>query len=152
MSSGNIQIVAAYEQAGLAPEDIAEQFGWEVEAVKAVLMSCSKVFYARVVAQEKTTEDPSPNIANEEAPLFNSQEVDEAKRAIAMLVTSTEDDHIKLMASKFVINEAKGRHDVKTLKHATFNISLINDRMLKAKQVQAKAIEISSKILEAQPA
>lgn len=152
MTSANIQIVAAYEQAGLSPQDISEQFGWEVEAVKAVLMSCSPKFYKLVVAQQKATEDPSPKIASEEAPLFNAQEVDEAKRAIANLVTSTEDDHIKLMASKFVINEAKGRHDVKTLKHATFNISLINERMLKAKQVQQEAIEMDAQIVSMQPA
>lgn len=149
MTSANQQIIAAYEDAGLEPDIIAEQFGWEIEAVKAILMSGSKKFYDLVTGQNQTPNPalPAGDTQQKEKPLFDDYEVRRAKEAIAGLVTSSEDDHIRLMASKFVINEAKGRHDVKSLGGVQINISVINDRMKAAKEAQKKAIEVASQIV-----
>lgn len=149
MTSANQQIIAAYEDAGLEPDIIAEQFGWEIEAVKAILMSGSKKFYDLVTGSNQTPNPalPAGDTPDKEKPLFDDYEVRRAKEAIAGLVTSSEDDHIRLMASKFVINEAKGRHDVKSLAHTNINISIINDRMKAAKEAQKKAIEVASQIV-----
>jgi hypothetical protein len=128
------QILAAYKQ-GLSPEQIAEDLGFPVYAVKAKLMSLSSE-YRKSCGKEGEEEDEL-NFSREEQLMI--------KRELLGLAMSTEDEHLK---GKLLLNlrdDGKGRKDiVKSTQQAigTMNIlQLVNGSI---QQARAGAREIKA--------
>jgi hypothetical protein len=138
MTNGtDIQITAAYNQ-GASPEQIAEELGFPVYAVKAKLMSLSSG-YRKACGKEGEDEDEL-NFSRDEQMLI--------KRELLSLAMSTEDEHLK---GKLLLNlrdDGKGRKDVvRATQNAvgTMNIlQLVNGSIAQARQganLARKAIE-----------
>lgn len=125
----NKQIVLAYEEGKLSVKEIAEQFQIEEESVRIALAADSGEF-RKELKKDKT---------------FTEETLDNAVQVMSTLLFS-EHDHVKLKASKFIINEHKGRHDVKNLKTLSINVNLINTQMRRAKEAlqKTRTIDIES--------
>lgn len=121
MDTSSEQIIALYEQ-GMNPELIAEQLNYEVEAVKLAIVS------------------KAPEKARAEDTLF---EDDRFKHAVAVMgsLLDVEDPNLQYRASKFIINENKGRHDIgKDLKALNIvNFNIINERLARAREITERA-------------
>jgi hypothetical protein len=141
MSGASQQIVSAFEDLGLSPEDIAESQDLEVSAVKSILMQFSSVF--RKAAKKEESLD------------FTVDEAQEAKAAIISVMRYTDDDNLKLRAARYLLDDKKGRLD-NIQAHAGLNINVIqiNDQMRRAIQARErargiKAVEETKQLQEA---
>lgn len=99
----NEQLIAAYENLGMAPEDIAQAFGesgqpLEVSAVKAVLMQGSWKYRAASKQQKKLD--------------FTDDELQEANEAILRLLRNSDDEHLVGRLARYIRDDKKGRLDV----------------------------------------
>lgn len=142
MFSGNAQIVQMYEELDLSPGEIAETLEIDEQAVHLTLASNS-VKFRKEKAIEKAGNDSS--YAQVNADLFTKGDVDEAAAVIANLCKFSEDEHIQMRAANFIINEAKGRHDLKHIKNLNLNVTLINDQMKRAREAKERA---KSKVID----
>lgn len=100
------QIVFAYEELGLSPEDIASQFDEVVslEDTYCILSSFSKKYLASL--QQRTTDAQTrPGPAPE-------SELDALLEEYRLLSKVADNDLVKERALKFLINEHKGRNDL----------------------------------------
>ena len=116
----DLQIARLYDS-GLTVEEIQGQFEeYSLEAIKISLAAHSAKFRRDVKKGDET---------------FDENIVDAAKAAMGRLVFS-QDENMVYKASKFVINEAKGRHDEINVKgaNAGININVINLELRKARE------------------
>lgn len=121
MTAANMQIVTAYEVNGLTPEQIADLEGYDVGAVKSVLMQFSSAYRKAV---KKGEEDG-----------FSEDEEMRARQVIAQLAQYAEDDNLRFRASKYIRDDKKGRLDVvKKQKGLNINVLMINAEIQKATQ------------------
>lgn len=119
MFAANEQIVTAYETLGMTPEEIAEDQGLELVAVKAALMQCSSAY------RKATKVDDSLN--------FSDDELRMANQTIALLAGHSEDERVKLKAAIYIRDDKKGRFDVaKTMNNMNINILNFAEHMKKA--------------------
>ncbi len=158
MTSQDQQIVVAYEINDMPVEEIAETLGYELEAVKISLLQFSKIYYNKakveranefarqtgkstVVAEQSGTQTPDQQnfVSNmnedgtaKQAPLFDEQDVTQAKMVISSLMYG-EVEAVKFRAARFIIDEAKGRNDLKLIRDVGVPIALINDRIRNAR-------------------
>lgn len=125
MTNVATQIVELYESCGLSAEQIAESQDLDVATVKLALSQYSPKYRSALRENEET---------------FTEDEYTAAKQAIASLLYA-EDENTRLRAAKFVINEAKGRHNIKQIvtPEANFNILIINQQMAKARESLEKS-------------
>lgn len=139
MAPGNQQVVAAYEECGLSPEEIAREFGYDLSVVKQTLLTGSSKFVDACGFQGEVAENKE---------LFNQSDLEDAKGVMKELMTSSEIDMVRLKAATFIIDEAKGRNDIKALKSTAINITEIQRVMNQARSAMARAkehaIEVSS--------
>ena len=126
MTAGNQQIISAYEELGMTPEQIAEDQELDLFAVKAVLMQFSRMF--RVAAGESPKEIG-----------FN----DEQEQAIVDVIANIArgytdaDERTQLRAAMFLRNDRRGRLDIgKQLNGLNINVINFNEQMKKA--IEAK--------------
>jgi len=143
------QAIALFEGFNLGPEVIAEQLNLDEVTVKTILLQYSKVYRKqnRTPADDEETEEQK----KEKNIKFSSSELEYAHRAMVDLIDS-EDEHIKFKASRFVIDEKRGRHDVDArraselaLQGATVNVLVIDNTMRKAREALKLAREGASK-------
>jgi len=119
MSGANQSIVTLYEVEGLTPEEIAQAEGWEVAAVKSILMQCSEMYNAK--------------LKNKEEDGFSDQEALAARKVIANIAQYGEDEHLRLRAAMYVRNDKKGRLDiVEASRGLNINVTQINLGIQKA--------------------
>lgn len=133
----NRQIVNMYEVDGCTPEEIAEELDWEVEAVKTALMQ-SSTSYRKAVKKDTA--------------LYTEEEVQKVARALyhIALDDSIENVGARVRAGQFVVNEAKGRNDVrKELGNTQVNIMVIQDRLQNMKRVIEGNLKALPKLVEA---
>jgi hypothetical protein len=132
MLDGNRQLVAAYETAGMSPEDIAADFGLEVASVKLTLMNESPV-YRR--AYRKVDEDVSEAEMKE---MFQ----------VLMHVARNEIDHPgqRRKAAEFLINERKGRNDLAKGSQKNINVTIVDQRLKRAKLALERTTALPLKI------
>jgi hypothetical protein len=121
----NIQIKELYEKQNMAPEQIAEALGLEVDSVKFTLASASGK-YRRAIDGDKT---------------FEQTVMAEAVSVIGELLYDTDNPNIRLKAAKFVINENKGRHDVDAVKNLNINVNVFNMQLKQAREQLKRAKE-----------
>lgn len=124
MSGSDQQIVTAYEDLGLNPEQIAEDGSYDIVAIKACLMQNS-VLFREAMKQNK-----------EEG--FSNGEEQEARQVIAQLMRDSEDDFIKLRAAKYIRDDKRGRLDPVKAQHLNISVVNINASLRKAREARAR--------------
>jgi hypothetical protein len=125
----NLQIVSLYEK-GLTPEEIQTAFPeLSIEAIQMALAAGSVDYRADVRKGEQ---------------LFP----EETKKAALMTMTQllyAEEATLRYRASKFIINETEGRHNIvnNLQKGGNINVNIINVQLQKAQEAlkRAKSIE-----------
>jgi len=135
LTAANQQILTAYEDCGMTPEQIAEDFNYELQAVKMILLAHSQAFSDKQLTKDNKREDSSNDN------LFSDTDLQLAKNTIKELASSAEIEAVKFRAAEFIINEKKGRNDVKNLRDMSngINITIISETMSRAREAMAKA-------------
>lgn len=127
MSGSQIQIVAAYEQGGLTPEQIVEDMGgdYDVASIKAALMAGSSK-YRRDCGQE-SVDDDALNFSNDDLKAVNDIIMNLAKYA--------EDPNLQLKAAMYVRDDKKGRKEVvrQIAGGPVFNLLQFNEQITAAR-------------------
>lgn len=119
-------IKTAYEQENMTPEEIAEDRGLDLAAVKAGLMQVS-VTYRKACGKEEIEEDTLN---------FSRDEQQRVKDALLDIGLGAEDDHLRFKALVYIRDDAKGRKDVvKNIGGQNFNILMINEKMKQVREV-----------------
>lgn len=96
------QIVTAYEDNNLSPEQIAEAFDneFDVVAIKATLMQFSGKYRSL-----------SNTVPEKKAVGFSEEQEEAAVRTIATLMEYSEDEHVRAKLAIFVREDRQGRRD-----------------------------------------
>src|ERR1019366_9484816 len=102
MSAELNTIKPAYEQENMTPEEIAEDRGLDLAAVKAGLMQVS-ANYRKACGKEEVEEDTLN---------FSRDEQQRVKDALLDIGLGAEDDHLRFKALVYIRDDAKGRKDV----------------------------------------
>lgn len=167
MTALNQTILTAFEDLGLQPSDIADQYGLEPAAVKTVLIQFSTKFRNLVKKSLKakdaqggeliTTEpgragSPSDlseyNPSETEMPDVTDDEYQELLAAYKDLALTSENDSVREKGLRFLINEKKGRNNVVTnLKDAPQQGALHFTQIIqqaKERAQQARVVTIDS--------
>lgn len=120
----NEQIVVLYESSGLTIDELSQTFELPHEVIKIALASRSSKFH-KDVKKDKT--------------LFDESALDEAVMVMRQCLYA-EESSTKIRAAKFIINEAKGRHDISNVKNLNgINLNLINIHYKQALEAKNKA-------------
>lgn len=144
MTAFNTAIVTAFEDCGLGAEEIAEQHGLELTAVRAVLIQCSSKYRKQIKKAEKAatseTLAPAQNNEDQKFELVADEEFDEIRQAYKDLAFTSENDAVREKSLRWLLNEKKGRNDmVKSIKEAPqLSVNQFNF-MLKEARENAKA-------------
>jgi hypothetical protein len=126
MSNELEQMRLSYESLGMSPEDISEDRGLDLTAVKAGLMQCSSK-YRKDCGQEGVEEDTLN---------FSDEDLRRVNNVILEIALSSEDDNQRLKAAMYIRDDKKGRKDVvKQMGGMQFNILQFNETMRKARVV-----------------
>ena|ERR1044071_1472383 len=129
------EIVASFETLGMSVEQIADDTGFDIAAVKAVLLQNSSLY-----RKEAKKDD---NLQ------FTEDEAAECKKIIFNLARHSEDEYMQFKAARYVIDSKAGRLDIgKNLQQINFNAIDFNIQMTKAmkaaRATEEKAIEITN--------
>lgn len=126
MSNELEQMRLSYENLGMSPEEISEDRGLDLTAVKAGLMQCSPA-YRKACGQEEG-EDDTLNFSDDDLRRVNG--------VIKEIALSSEDDGLRLKAAMYIRDDKKGRKEViKQVGSMQFNILQFNESMRKARAV-----------------
>ena len=126
MSNELEQFKISYEELGMTPEEIAEDRGMDIAAVKAGLMQCSSK-YRKDCGKEETAED----VLN-----FTDDDLAAVNKVIKEIALGAEDDSLRLKAAMYIRDDKKGRRDVqKAVGGMQFNILQFNQMMQKTREV-----------------
>ena len=110
----------------MSPEEIADDRGLDISAVKAGLMQCSST-YRKACGKEEEEED----VLN-----FTKDEQRRVRDVILDLALGADDEHLRAKMATYVRDDAKGRKDVvKQMAGQNFNILMINEQMKKVRAV-----------------
>lgn len=119
----------------MTPEQICEDTGYEISAVKAVLLQFSKVY--RHIVKEESAKDEH----------ITDDELVEAYDAVKEVMRYAENEGVKLKAACRLIDERKGRLDmVDTLRSTSINITIFNQQILAAREAKDKAMRILQEV------
>lgn len=146
MDPADIQIQVAFKELKLTPEQIAADFGYELAAVK---LSLAKSCPESIESKRVVPEFGMPAVKVDE-PLFTGDDLKLAKNTIVNLAAESDVDAVKLKAAVFIINESKGRNDVKSLIEATAgtNIAMINEMMTRAREAMNRTRARAGKVID----
>lgn len=125
MNSANQQIVAAYESdPNITFDTLCQAFpDYDPAAIKIVLAAGSPKFQA---LQKKAEGDQ----------YFNS---DVAELAVATMASLLSDEKHAFRAAKYILDDRKGRHDIRALKNVNIIKIDVAERMKKAKEAVEKS-------------
>ncbi len=142
MSTSNQYVVASYAQ-GITPEEIAEDTGWELEAVKMALLQDSPLYRERALAGR------GDNLALADEAVFSKRDLTMAKNTIKQLCQESEIDSVKFKAAEFIVNEYKGRNDLRMLKNSGFSIVMVSESMSRAREAMHRdKIKSAKRVVE----
>jgi len=141
MAPSNQQIVIAFEELNLQPEEISTEFGYELAAVKSILMQCSSLY--RKACGQETAGECKYNYSDEEAVMARDVIVNTARYA--------DDENLKFKAAVHIISDKKGRLDiVKEMPKIHLSINQFNLDLKKAlaskNRGREKVINIPSEV------
>lgn len=136
MPPSNTQIVTAFESLGLQPEEIAGEFGYELLAVKSILMQCSSLY--RKACGKEPEDESALNFSNDELKMANDVIVTTAQYA--------EDQNLKLKAAIYIRNDKKGRLEV-VKEMPSIKVSVVQFNMDLKKALESKE-RAKSKVID----
>lgn len=138
-------IKTSYEVNEMTPEEIAEDQGFAVEAVKAKLMQISAQ-YRKACGQED----------EEESKLnFTNDQLERVNEVIYDIALGSEDDNLRLKAACYIRDDKKGRKEiVKAIQQSgTFNLLHVNEMFIRAREgansVKEKILRNNERLIEA---
>lgn len=149
LTPDNTQIVLCFEKHQMSPEQISEDLGYDLGVVKQILLQCSQAYYKMLFGSSKDS-----IVADEN--LFSKDDAIQAAQRIKGLAESAELETVKFRANQHIIDEYKGRNDIKALANQSFTATMLNDIMNKAREAmrraESKAIELrqNSTLVEAE--
>ncbi len=132
MNLSNDQIVALYDKSGISVDKIAELFELPQDVIIMALAGKSSKF------REDYKDDEC---------IF-PKDTQKLAAAVMSECLHEQDANIRIRAAKFIINEAKGRHDVSNFKNLNVNVNILNDHYSKAMAAIQKSKE--QKVVEEQ--
>ena len=133
MTAANEQIISAFEELDMSPEQIAEDQDLDLTAVKSTLMQFSSKY--RQICKKNPESEFN----------FSDDEAIRARQVIAQLAQYAEDESLKLRAAMFVLNDKKGRLDApKALTGLNINVIQMNEHFKKAIEAVNKVKELSN--------
>jgi hypothetical protein len=119
MTAANQQIISAYEDLGMTPDEIAQDQDLDVAAVKSVLIQFSTAF--------------RKDVKKDDALDFTEDQVRRATDVILHLAQYSEDENIRFRAARYIRDDKKGRLDViKSMTGLNINVLTINEQMKRA--------------------
>jgi hypothetical protein len=128
------QLVTLYdENTDVTTQMLADNFGYELEAVKMILASGS-TRYRKEMRKDDT--------------VFSEDDYDIAKRTMVNLMKESEVDAVKYRAATFVINEHLGRNKMENAKNLGGNINVINIHVQKAREALARSKGIVQEVTD----
>jgi hypothetical protein len=129
--AATLQIKRAYEDEHLTPEEIAEDLGWDVIAVKSALIGNSSAYRKACNA-----EPPDESVLN-----FSDEELLSANRVIvecaqgACLPSGDPDWRVRLNAAQYIRDDKKGRKEVRNaIANTTNNVMIVSDALRSARE------------------
>lgn len=130
LTGANQQILSAYEELGMKPDEIAAEFDYDLVAVKATLMQYSAEY------RKACKNEPSLDYSNSEQL--------EAKNIIISIMRSTEDENLRARLALKVRDDGKGRLDVANnlMNGANINIVMFNAQLQKARAAKLKSKQL----------
>lgn len=141
MSSIDQQIKTSFEDLGLTPEEISEQTGYDLLAIKTILLNISGAY------RKACKKDVALGL--------NKVETEEMKTIMLNIARYEEDDQtLKFKAAQFLYNEGRGRNEVKPITTTTINFNNViafNEQMKKAlaaRERTLKQIDVTSTVVE----
>ena len=130
MSNANTQVLRAAEL-GMTPREIADDLGYDEEAVKLILAG------AKGEAEVKR--------------IFSAEDMDIARDTIRGLAAGAEMEGVRLKAAMYIVDEVQGRHTVES-SLAKFgkgiNIVVVQETMKRAREAIAKAKSGENRLVE----
>lgn len=134
MLAANTEMVVAYEELGMSPEEIASEYGYELSAIKAVLLAYSKKYKMgsmdRLKEGVKSLED------------ITDDEFDQINRAYINLALYGENETVREKALRTLRDEKRGRLPTQipqqsaALKTIQVNILQLNESVKEAKRLK----------------
>lgn len=132
-------IKTAYEVEGMSPEEIAQDRGFDVAAVKAGLMQYSSKYQKACGKEEEAEEELN----------FSNEQLQRVNDVIFELAMGAEDPHLRFKAATYVRDDKKGRKEViKNVAGNNFNVLMINQQLARVAELAEVA---KSKALPAPP-
>lgn len=116
MSNDLLQLKTAYEDLGQTPETIAETLGWELESVKAGLMSVSVQY-----RKDCRTEPEGETVLK-----FSEEQELNAIKVIHDIMMGSEDENLQLKAAMYLRDDRRGRKDAIKDLGKSFQLSQFN--------------------------
>ena len=137
MTNDSQQVISAYEKSKMSPEDISISLGLDLVAVKTTL-ALESAQYRRDTKEDVTDE-----------------ELDEMFGVVKDIARSTltrvQNPGVSLRAAQFLINEKKGRNNIKDVLKgmvgAGISVTLINDRLAGMKQARVRTLALKDQDL-----
>lgn len=132
LGNSDIQIKTAYEEEGMSPEEISQDMGYEVVAVKAKLMQVSSKY--RSACGKEPEEESELNFSDEQLKIVTQEMFD--------LAMHTEDEHLKYKCLTYIRDDKKGRKDVvKATQQVPINLLQFNQFLNSSKNMAQQAIQ-----------
>mgnify|MGYP007068387253 CR=1 FL=1 len=136
MTAANEQIVAAFEDNNMSIEEIADDFGYDALAVKAILMQNS------VAYRKQMKINPDMN--------FTEDEAVEMRNIVVSLARYAENQDLQFRCARYILDDLKGRLDMgNQVKNININITNFNEQMKRARAAAERTIDIENKLLPA---
>lgn len=121
----DIQIKKAFEEEQMTPDQIAQDLGFDVVAVKSKLMQISSTY-----RKACGIEDPEKSELN-----FSDEQLQTVNDVIYNLAIGAEDEHLRFKAASYVRDDKKGRKEVvKAVGGNTFNVLTFNEMLSGARE------------------
>ncbi len=136
MTASNTEIVVAYDELGLSPDEIAIELNYELAAVKAILLANSKKYKKSVAASAARVSD-SPHTDD-----ISEEEFDQINAAYKNIALYSDNDTVREKALSKLRDEYRGRlpsqvnEQAKALQAVNVNILELNETMKQAKQLK----------------
>lgn len=130
MSNADLQIKTSFEDLGLTPEQIADETGYDILAIKTILIQCSSQ-YRKLIKRE-----PAKGYTPDQA---------EEMQHILLNIARYEDEDLNLKAKVaiYLHEEFKGRNDtVKIVQNFNMTANIFNEQMKKANEARERTLRL----------
>lgn len=133
MQAATQQLILGYEKLHLSLEDLASEHSISITEVKMMLTQYSSIYRADCKDTSKA--------GNRDLD-FSDDDLDTANQVIRSIVASTDDEHLKFKAAKYIREDKKGRLDInKAIQKIGVDLSTFNRHMQQMRErIAMKAV------------